>query len=98
MIVILQLLQVMLRPLRRGLLMRVCGSSLKEGWRADRNIEYHLHEYILALWGMPLGEMLDLERLSQRCKELGRYTFFFSSSVANVPRGVSSHVNGQAIL
>lgn len=59
---------------------------------------YHLHEYILALWGMPLGEMLDLERLAQKCKEHGRYTFFFSSTPANVPGGVSSHVNGQAIL
>lgn len=61
-------------------------------------VEYHLHEFILALWGMPLGEMLDLERLALRCKELGKYTFFFTSSPANVPGGVSSHVNGQAIL
>ena len=27
---------------------------------------YHLHEYLLALWGMPIGEMLDLEKLSQK--------------------------------
>ncbi|KIV98737.1 hypothetical protein, variant [Verruconis gallopava] len=59
---------------------------------------YHLHEYILALWGMPLGEMLDLERLAKRCRELGKWTFFFTSAPANVPGGVSSHVNGQAIL
>lgn len=45
--------------------------------------DYHLHEYILALWGMPLGEMLDLERLSQRCREKNRYFFFFTSSPAN---------------
>jgi len=47
---------------------------------------------------MPLGEMLDLERLAAKCKEKKRYTFFFSSSPANVPGGVSSHVNGQAIF
>lgn len=66
--------------------------------QADCWKEYHLHEYILALWGMPLGEMLDLERLAQSCREKNRWTFFFSSQPANCPAGVSSHVNGQAIL
>jgi hypothetical protein len=47
---------------------------------------------------MPLGEMLDLEKLAVRCKELGKWSFFFTSAPANVPGGVSSHVNGQAIL
>jgi hypothetical protein len=46
--------------------------------------DYRLHEYILALWGMPLGEMLDLEKLSEKCKERKRWTFFFTSSPANV--------------
>jgi hypothetical protein len=40
---------------------------------------YYLHEYILALWGMPLGEMLDLEKLSELCKKNKRWTFFVSS-------------------
>jgi hypothetical protein len=57
-----------------------------------------LHEYILALWGMPLGEMLDLEKLSQLCKQRKRYFFFFSSAPNNCLGGVSSHVNGTAIL
>ncbi|KAI8943365.1 hypothetical protein NX059_001380 [Plenodomus lindquistii] len=59
---------------------------------------YHLHEYILALWGMPLGEMLDLEKLAKTCREKNRWTFFFSSAPANCPGGVSSHVNGTAIF
>jgi kynurenine formamidase len=59
---------------------------------------YYLHEYILALWGMPLGEMLDLEKLSQLCKQRKRYFFFFSSAPNNCPGGVSSHVNATAIL
>jgi hypothetical protein len=46
--------------------------------------EYHLHEYILALWGMPLGEMLDLEKLAQTCREKNRWTFFFTAAPANV--------------
>jgi hypothetical protein len=32
--------------------------------------EYYLHEYILALWGMPLG---DQERLAAKCKEKNIY-------------------------
>ncbi|KAF3934616.1 hypothetical protein ABW20_dc0101974 [Dactylellina cionopaga] len=60
--------------------------------------KYHLHEYILALWGMPLGEMLDLEKCSQLAKKNKRWTFFISSAPANCPGGVSSHVNGTAIF
>jgi hypothetical protein len=45
---------------------------------------YHLHEHLLALWGVPIGEMLDLERLAGRCRDLGRWTFFFTSAPANV--------------
>ncbi|KAL1955775.1 hypothetical protein VTO42DRAFT_8095 [Malbranchea cinnamomea] len=59
---------------------------------------YHLHEYILALWGMPLGEMWDLERLAAKCRETGRWFFFLTSAPANVPGGVSSHPNATAIF
>ncbi|KAG8625910.1 hypothetical protein KVT40_006311 [Elsinoe batatas] len=59
---------------------------------------YFLHEYILAMWGMPLGEMLDLEKLAETCKKNNRWFFFFASAPANMPGGVSSHVNGQAIF
>ena len=34
---------------------------------------------------MPLGEMVDLERLAQMCKEKNRWTFFVTSAPANVP-------------
>jgi hypothetical protein len=33
---------------------------------------------------MPLGEMVDLERLSQMCREKNRWTFFVTSAPANV--------------
>lgn len=46
---------------------------------------YHLHEYILALWGMPLGEMWNLERLAAKCREMNRWFFFMTSAPANVP-------------
>jgi hypothetical protein len=54
-----------------------------EAWPTHE--DYHLHEYILALWGMPLGEMLDLEKLAQTCREKNRWFFFFTSAPANCP-------------
>lgn len=59
---------------------------------------FSLHEHILALWGMPLGEMLDLERLTEKCREQNRWFFFFTSAPANTKGGVGSHVNGMAIF
>lgn len=54
-----------------------------ERWPTPK--EYYLHEYILALWGMPLGEMWDLERLAAKCRETNRWFFFMTSAPANVP-------------
>lgn len=51
---------------------------------------YYLHEYILSLWGMPLGEMWDLERLTKKARELKRWSFFVTSAPANTP-GVYKH-------
>ncbi|KAL9638689.1 MAG: hypothetical protein Q9164_001397, partial [Protoblastenia rupestris] len=53
-----------------------------EAW--PTNQDYYLHEYLLALWGCPLGEMVDLESLAKKCKERGRWTFFVTSAPANV--------------
>ncbi|KAH6661163.1 hypothetical protein BKA67DRAFT_508869 [Truncatella angustata] len=60
--------------------------------------QFTLHEYLIAGWGMPIGEMFDLERLAEVCKELGRSTFFFTSMPLNMPGGVSSPPNAQAIF
>jgi hypothetical protein len=60
--------------------------------------EYYLHEYLLALWGVPIGEMIDLEKCSQLAKKNKRWAFFLSSAPANCPQGVSSPVNGTAIF
>ncbi|KAI4161525.1 MAG: hypothetical protein LQ342_004809 [Letrouitia transgressa] len=67
-----------------------------EAWPTNK--EYLLHEYLLAMWGCPIGEMLDLEKLAKKCREYNKWTFFLTSSPANVHGGVSSHVNGIAIL
>ncbi|KZV67765.1 hypothetical protein PENSPDRAFT_754657 [Peniophora sp. CONT] len=58
--------------------------------------EEFMHETILSMWGMPLGEFFDVEKLSEVCKRTGRYTFFFSSWPLNVLGGVASPPNAAA--
>ncbi|OJJ69457.1 hypothetical protein ASPBRDRAFT_45793 [Aspergillus brasiliensis CBS 101740] len=57
-----------------------------------------LHEYVLAGWGMPIGELFDLEALSQICQDLQRWSFFVASIPLNMPGGVSSPPNIMAIF
>ena len=49
-----------------------------EAWPCQ-NPNYMLHEWLLAGWGMPIGEIFDLERLSEECRKRHRWSFFFSS-------------------
>lgn len=44
-----------------------------------------LHQSLLALWGCPIGEMWDLEKLAEKCRERGKWTFFMTSAPANMP-------------
>ncbi|KAL1845711.1 hypothetical protein Plec18167_009211 [Paecilomyces lecythidis] len=52
-----------------------------------------LHEVLLAGWGMPIGELFDLDELAQHCEKEKRWTFFVSSEPCNVPGGVASPPN-----
>ncbi|KAI9815801.1 MAG: hypothetical protein M1827_002197 [Pycnora praestabilis] len=67
-----------------------------EAWPTHES--YHCHEYLLALWGCPIGEMWDLEKLARTCREKNRWTFFVTSAPSNVPGGVSSHINATAVF
>ncbi|KAJ7071791.1 putative cyclase-domain-containing protein [Mycena belliarum] len=58
----------------------------------------HLHQTILALWGMPIGEFFDLEKLSEVCAEYQRYSFFFSSWPLNIIGGAASPPNAVAFF
>ncbi|BCS26933.1 uncharacterized protein APUU_51644A [Aspergillus puulaauensis] len=60
--------------------------------------EVFLHEYVLAGWGMPIGELFDLEALAQMCSEHQRWSFFVASIPLNMPGGVSSPPNIMAIF
>jgi len=46
-----------------------------------------IHQWALAGWGMPIGELFDLEALSEACRERNRWSFFLCS----VPLKVSCH-------
>ena len=60
--------------------------------------QWHLHQWLLAGWGMPIGELWDLEALSEMCAKQGRWTFFLSSAPMNVPGGVASPPNALAFF
>ncbi|OAP56367.1 hypothetical protein AYL99_09546 [Fonsecaea erecta] len=57
-----------------------------------------MHEYLLAGWGMPIGELFDLEALSEMCVREQRWEFFVASAPFNMPGGVSSPPNCIAIF
>jgi len=44
----------------------------------------HLHHFLLPLWGVPIGELWDLDLLAELCKKNNRYEFFFTSAPSNV--------------
>ncbi|KAI9041978.1 uncharacterized protein KD926_006315 [Aspergillus affinis] len=62
------------------------------------NPEFDLHHHLLTGWGLPIGEMFDLDGLAETCKQLGRWTFFVSSSPLNHAQGVSSPPNCMALF
>jgi kynurenine formamidase len=59
--------------------------------------EEFLHFHLLAFFGMPIGEMWNLEGLSEDCARDGVYEFFLTSAPLNVPGGVGSPPNALAI-
>ncbi|KAI9901925.1 hypothetical protein N3K66_003742 [Trichothecium roseum] len=68
-----------------------------EAWPC-RDKRFWLHEWLLSGWGMPIGEIFDLERLAEECAKRKRWSFFFSSVPLKVPGGVASPPNGVAIF
>lgn len=76
----------------------VAGDSPAFEARPTKEGECMLHETFLAMWGMPIGELFDLEHLATTCREQGRWTFYFSSWPLNVFGGVASTANASATL
>ncbi|KAI6344243.1 hypothetical protein MCOR25_011101 [Pyricularia grisea] len=63
---------------------------------ADRSIV--LHSHCLGLLGMPLGELWDLNKLSDHCAKTGRYSFLLTSAPLNAAGLVGSPPNALAIF
>ncbi|KAI9152265.1 hypothetical protein HJFPF1_09494 [Paramyrothecium foliicola] len=59
--------------------------------------EWYLHEFLLGLWGVPIGEMFDLEALAEQCLQKKRWSFMFMSTPFNMPGGIASLANALAV-
>jgi hypothetical protein len=59
--------------------------------------EEALHDTIIGLWGMPIGEMFTLDALALACAADRCYEFFFTSAPLNKLGGVASPPNALAI-
>lgn len=57
-----------------------------------------LHRRLLPALGLPMMELLDLDRLATRCAELGRWSFLFVMVPLHVRGGLSSPSNAMAML
>lgn len=57
-----------------------------------------LHEHLLAGLGCPMGEIWDLEKLSEACEERTCWSFFFASAPLHIRGGVASPSNALAVL
>ncbi len=55
------------------------------------------HRRLIALQGMPLGELLDVEELARACAQDGSYEFMLVAIPLNLPGGVGSPANAYAI-
>ena len=66
--------------------------------KISENNPRFLHEVLLAGWGMPIGELFDLDALAEHCSGVGRYEFFLTSKPCDVPAGVASPPNAIAIF
>ncbi|KAL5511947.1 hypothetical protein ACEPAH_5166 [Sanghuangporus vaninii] len=60
--------------------------------------EDFLHQTIIGLFGMPIGELFDLEKLAEVCAATGRYTFFFTSWPLNILGGCASPPNAATVF
>jgi hypothetical protein len=56
-----------------------------------------LHPILLALLGIPLGELWDLDALAEDCAATATYDCFFTSAPIHLPGGVASPPNAIAV-
>ncbi len=69
-----------------------------EAWPPRPGNPYEIHKWSLAFWGVPIGEMWNLEQLAEECQRHNRWTFFLTSAPLHVPGGVGSPPGAIAIF
>ncbi|MGY6502040.1 MAG: cyclase family protein [Acidimicrobiales bacterium] len=71
----------------------------RETFRADpaRSPELFIHQRILPLLGMPIGELFELDALADDCAADRRWDGFFTSAPLNLHLGVASPPNALVI-
>ncbi|KAK2612787.1 hypothetical protein QQS21_001239 [Conoideocrella luteorostrata] len=57
-----------------------------------------LHQYLLSSFGMSIGELWDLQKLSAYCKKTAKYSFMLTSAPLNYACLIGSPANALAIL
>jgi kynurenine formamidase len=68
-----------------------------EAWPPTMETGGFLHQRIIGLFGMPIGELWYLEALADDCARDGVYEFMFTSAPLNILGGVGSPPNAIAI-
>ena len=68
-----------------------------EAWPPTAETGGFLHQRIIGLFGMPIGELWYLEGLADDCAADGVYEFMFTSAPLNILGGVGSPPNAIAI-
>lgn len=56
-----------------------------------------LHRRLLPLLGFMLGELFDLDRLAEECRQDGRWDFLFMAAPLNMPGAIGSPANAVAV-
>ena len=76
----------------------VSGPELGQAMRdPDRCLDVFLHFRILALLGIPIGEMWDLEALAEDCAADGRYSFLLDATPLPLTQGLGTPLNPVAL-
>lgn len=57
----------------------VAGDMITFESQPVKDSRFVLHEWLIAGWGLPIGELFDLESLAVECKRYDKWTFLFSS-------------------
>ncbi len=57
-----------------------------------------LHQWFLAMFGLPIGECFKLDELAEYCAKVGRYSFLLTSVPMNVPGLIGSPPNALALM